>query len=321
MNKTKNEIQSLCILGAGAVGCFYGLKLQNYGIYTEFQSRNMYNSSINNMKIKSIWGDFESQLKVHETPLTMKKSDLVIISTKVTHFDTDLKTIIEYLKIVSHEKTILLFLQNGINFEENIQVSFPNNPVLGGLAFTCINRVSLDEIHHIDYGKVKIGSNLKDFDNAARAVVEIFQRSGIDTEYLPNLRFGRYEKLLWNIPFNSLSVLFKSKTDLLVSEGTSLELAKNLMFDVYKIARKDNVLITKKMIQDMILRTINMKPYKTSMLLDYEAGRDLEIESILGEPLRIAQKLKVKAPNIENMYYILKHITKSPNTLNENVEK
>jgi 2-dehydropantoate 2-reductase len=310
MNKTKNEIQSLCVLGAGAVGCFYGLKLQNYGIYTEFQSRNMYNSSIKNVKVKSIWGDFESKLIVHENPLTMKKSDLVIISTKVTHFGSDLHTIIEYLKIVSHDKTIFLFLQNGINFEENIQVSFPNNPILGGLAFTCINRVSLDEIHHIDYGKVKIGSNLKDFDPAAHAVIEIFQRSGIDTEYLPYLRFGRYEKLLWNIPFNSLSVLFKSKTDLLVREGSTLELAKNLMFDVYKIARKDNVLITKKMIQDMILRTIKMKPYKTSMLLDYEAGRDLEIESILGEPLRIAQKLKVKVPNIENMYYILKHITK-----------
>ena len=315
MNKTKNEIQSLSVLGAGAVGCFYGLKLQSFGLYTEFQSRNMYKSSIKNIKVKSIWGNFESQLKVHETPLTMKKSDLVIVSTKVTQFDTDLHTIKEYLKLVSHEKTIVLFLQNGINFEENIQISFPNNPIIGGLAFTCINRVSLDEIHHIDYGKVKIGSNLKNFDHAARDVVELFQNSGIDTEYLPNLRFGRYEKLLWNIPFNSLSVLFKSKTDLLVSEGTTLELAKNLMNDVYKIARKDKILITKKMIKDMLIRTIKMKPYKTSMLLDYEAGRELEIESILGEPLRIAQKLKVKVPNIENMYYILKHITSSPYSL------
>ena len=73
MNKTKNEIQSLCVLGAGAVGCFYGLKLQNFGVYTEFQSRNMYKSSIKNIKVKSIWGNFESQLKVHETTLTMKK--------------------------------------------------------------------------------------------------------------------------------------------------------------------------------------------------------------------------------------------------------
>ncbi len=312
MNKTKNEIQSLCVLGAGAVGCFYGLKLQKFGVYTEFQSRNMFRSSIKRIKVKSIWGDFESTSKVHETPLTMKKSDLVIVSTKITNFDIDLQTIKEYLKIVSHEKTIVLFLQNGINFEENIQIFFPSNPILGGLAFTCINRVYLDEIHHIDYGKVKIGSNLKDFDHVARDVVELFLKSGIDAEYLPNLRFGRYEKLLWNIPFNSLSVLFKSKTDLLVNEGTTLELAKNLMNDVYKIAKKDKILITKKMINDMLIRTIKMKPYKTSMLLDYEAGRELEIESILGEPLRIAKKLKVKVPNIENMYYILKHITKPP---------
>jgi 2-dehydropantoate 2-reductase len=199
-------------------------------------------------------------------------------------------------------------LQNGINIEEKLQISFPNHAILGGLAFTCINRVSPNKIEHIDYGKIKIGSNLNKHNEIAKKVVLLFQNAGIDCDYLPSLRMGRYEKLLWNVPFNSLSVLFKSKTDMLIKEDTTRILAYNLMVDIYKIARKDNIPLNKKIIPEMIERTIKMKPYKTSMLLDYQAKRKLEIETILGEPLRTAMKYKLKVPYLENIYYILKHI-------------
>jgi 2-dehydropantoate 2-reductase len=311
MNKTKNEIQTLCVLGSGAVGSFYGSKLQISGLNAEFQSKNMYLHGTKSLKVFSIWGNYQLEIQVHESPHTMKKSDLIIVSTKMTDFEKEFRRISDHLKKVSHGSSIILFLQNGINFEEKIQDIFPNNPILGGLAFTCINRTSYEEIHHIDYGKVKIGSTLKAFDDSAKKVVQLFQIAGIETEYLPSLRFGRYEKLLWNIPFNSLSVVLKSKTDRLVHEGSTLELAKKLMNDVYKIAKKEEVPLTKKMIRDMIQRTKQMRPYKTSMLLDFEANRELEVESILGEPLRIAKKLNVKVPYIEFMYYLLKHINES----------
>lgn len=311
MNKTKNEIQSLCVLGSGAVGSFYGSKLQISGLDTEFQSKNLYLHGIKSIKVISIWGNYELKIQVHEKPQTMKKSDLILVSTKITNFESDFHIISDYLKMVSHGTSIILFLQNGINFEEKVQEIFPNNPILGGLAFTCINRTTFEEIHHIDYGKVKIGSTLKEFNESALKVVQLFQRAGIETEYLPNLRLGRYEKLLWNIPFNSLSVVLKSKTDRLVQEGSTLELAKQIMNDVYKIAQKEKIPITKKMIRDMVQRTKQMRPYKTSMLLDFEANRELEVESILGEPLRIAKKLSVKTPYIECMYYLLKQINDS----------
>ncbi len=311
MDKTKNEIQSLCVLGSGAVGSFYGSKLQIFGLNAEFQSKNMYLHGTKFLKVFSVWGNYHLKIEVHETPLTMKKSDLIVVSTKITDYDSDFRTISDHLKMVSHDSSIILFLQNGINFEERVQEMFPNNPILGGLAFTCINRTSFEEIHHIDYGKVKIGSTLKAFDDSALKVVQIFQKAGIETEYLPSLRLGRYEKLLWNIPFNSLSVILRSKTDRLVQENSTLELAKQLMNEVYKIAKKEKIPLTKKMMQDMVQRTKQMRPYKTSMLLDFEANRELEVESILGEPLRIAKKLNVKAPYIECMYYLLKQISDS----------
>jgi 2-dehydropantoate 2-reductase len=308
MKKTINEIESLGILGAGAVGSFYGCKLQKFGIKTEFQSQLLTREKVQKLNIKSIWGDFSLPIAVFSDPNGMSKSDLIIISTKIIDIEEDMEKLQSWLKYLLKPNSIILLLQNGINIEEKLQISFPNHAILGGLAFTCINRVSPNKIEHIDYGKIKIGSNLNKHNEIAKKVVLLFQNAGIDCDYLPSLRMGRYEKLLWNVPFNSLSVLFKSKTDMLIKEDTTRILAYNLMVDIYKIARKDNIPLNKKIIPEMIERTIKMKPYKTSMLLDYQAKRKLEIETILGEPLRIAMKYKLKVPYLENIYYILKHI-------------
>jgi 2-dehydropantoate 2-reductase len=308
MKKTINEIESLGILGAGAVGSFYGCKLQKFGIKTEFQSQLLTREKVQKLNIKSIWGNFSLPIAVFSDPNGMSKSDLIIISTKIIDIEEDMEKLQSWLKYLLKPNSIILLLQNGINIEEKLQISFPNHAILGGLAFTCINRVSPNKIEHIDYGKIKIGSNLNKHNEIAKKVVLLFKNAGIDCDYLPSLRMGRYEKLLWNVPFNSLSVLFKSKTDMLIKEDTTRILAYNLMVDIYKIARKDNIPLNKKIIPEMIERTIKMKPYKTSMLLDYQAKRKLEIETILGEPLRIAMKYKLKVPYLENIYYILKHI-------------
>ena len=307
MKKTINEIESIGIVGAGAVGSFYGCKLQKFGIKTEFQSQLLFREKVRKLNIKSIWGDFSLPIAAFKDPKGMVKPDLIIISTKIIDIDEDVEKLRTWVNFLIKPHSIILLLQNGINIEEKLQLSFPNHAILGGLAFTCINRVSPNKIEHIDYGKIKIGSNLKKHNEIAKKVTHLFLNAGIDCDYLPSLRLGRYEKLLWNVPFNSLSVLFKSKTDMLIKEDTTQILAYNLMMDIYKIARKENLPLNKKIIPEMIERTIKMKPYKTSMLLDYEAKRKLEIETILGEPLRTAMKYNLKVPYLESMYYILKH--------------
>ena len=51
--------------------------------------------------------------------------------------------------------------------------------------------------------------------------------------------------------------------------------------------------------------TIKMKPYKTSMCLDWEAGRELEVDAILGRPVRIARENGIAVPHMETLYALL----------------
>jgi len=306
------DIRSIAIIGAGAVGGFYGAKLQNAGYQVEYLSKFL-NSG--RLKIKSIWGDFEVSIKVFDDTKKMQIPDLIIVSTKLL---PDIP-MIEIIQPLLKENSLILFLQNGINQEEKFYSFINKNKlykkmnlvILGGLAFTCINRISPKEIHHIDYGKIKIGALLKEHQREAKKIVEIFQSAGIETEYTENLRKARWEKLFWNIAFNTLSVLGnQATTDELIQSPYTEELAKLLMFDIYKIAQHEKNAPNKKIVQDMIERTRKMKPYKTSMLIDFENKKPMEIDAIVGEPLNLAKKYKIDTPYLKFCYNLLKFLDK-----------
>jgi 2-dehydropantoate 2-reductase len=166
-------------------------------------------------------------------------------------------------------------------------------------------------IHHIDYGQIKIGSLNGKFEKEAELITNIFLNSGIDTKHEKNLRQARYEKLLWNVPFNSLSVIGnKSSTKEIIEFKPLFDLSKKLMLEVRSIAKKENIDLKKSLINEMLERTKKMKPYKTSMLLDFEKGNTMEVESILGEVYRNAKKLKVATPNLDYTYSLMQFLNR-----------
>lgn len=303
-------IQFIAVIGAGALGGFYGAKLQKAGLQVQYFS-NFLKSGI--LNIKSIWGDFQIPIEVYNNTTQMQPADLIIISTKVLPNIP----ILEIIKPILKKHSIILFFQNGINQEEQFYEVIKNNKdlknlkliILGGLAFTCINRISHNEIHHIDYGNVKIGSLRKKHRPVAKEIVELFLKANIKTEFVKNLRKARWEKLLWNIAFNTLSVLGnKADTSMIVNSPYSLKLAKFLMKEIITIAKYEKNSPGKKMILEMIERTKKMNPYKTSMLIDFENHKPMEIEAIVGEPLRLAEKYNIPTPYLRFCYELLKFI-------------
>ena len=68
------------------------------------------------------------------------------------------------------------------------------------------------------------------------------------------------------------------------------------MKEVQTLAHADNITISDADIEEMIASTRIMVPYKTSMLLDYENHKPMEVEAILGEPLKIAKNADIKVP-------------------------
>jgi 2-dehydropantoate 2-reductase len=83
---------------------------------------------------------------------------------------------------------------------------------------------------------------------------------------------------------------------------------RGIMEEIAKVAAAAGHPIQAQLIDKLIQVTLAMPPYKTSMAIDYEHGRAMEIEAILGNVVRTARRLGEPAPTLEAIYAIAKMI-------------
>ena len=143
--------------------------------------------------------------------------------------------------------------------------------------------------------------------SSARALecVEVFDQAGIPCRYTDHLAKAHWEKLMWNIPFNGLSVVLNASTRELMESPEACGLARDLIQEVHQAAKACGSAISEKVIQTTLDVTREMVPYDSSMRLDYLNQRPMEIEAILGNPIRRAEACGCKMPRVEMLYHEL----------------
>jgi 2-dehydropantoate 2-reductase len=298
---------TIAVIGAGAVGAYYGGRLAQHKHNIHFLLRSDYDAVKKlGWTIQSCHGDFvlrADSLRLHNNPAEMPKADLVIVTLKTTANDQFQPLISPLVK----DNTAILTLQNGLGNEKRLAELFGQHRVMGGMAFVCINRIQPGVIHHIAAGQVTLGEWGCPAGARARQVAAMFDAANVQTRIVDDLAYGRWEKLVWNIPFNGLSATLDRTTDLLLGTQEGEELVRALMREVIVAARAaDDVALPDTLVDAMVERTKGMGAYKTSSHLDMQAGRPMEIEAIFGYPLRRAEQAGVPTPLLWALYRMLK---------------
>lgn len=139
-------------------------------------------------------------------------------------------------------------------------------------------------------------------------IADDFTSAGISIELTEDLLLGRWKKLVWNIPYNGLSVILNARTDELMSYVHTYKLVEQLMCEVVAGAKSCGRIIPDSFIQTMLDYTVKMKPYRTSMKIDYDERQPLEVEAIFGNPLRKVQAAGVDLQQISCIYQQLKFV-------------
>lgn len=303
--------RSYAIIGTGAIGGFYGAKLQQAGCEVHFLLHRDYELvRQRGLRVDSVWGNFTlDSLNVYNDVHQMPACDVVIVALKTTR--NSLLT--SLLPPVLKESGAVLMLQNGLGNEEAIAPIVGKTHILGGLCFICSNKVAEGHIHHLDYGTITLGEYAPDYQPLGitatlRDIAGDFEIAGIPIQFAEDLLLARWKKLVWNIPYNGLSVVLNARTDeIMGNEYTSL-LSEQLMREVVAVAAAYNREIPESFIQKMLDHTANMKPYITSMKLDYDQHRSIEVESIVGNPLQSAIAKNIPVPKMAMLYAQLNFI-------------
>jgi len=275
------------VIGTGAIGGYYGGKLAKAGKDVHFFFHSDYEFvKENGLKIDSIDGDFTlNPISAYKNTSDMPVCDVVLVGLKSTNNGL-LKKL---LPPVLGEKTIVILIQNGLGLEAELQKDFPDLNIAGGLAFICSQKVGKGLIYHLDYGKLNLGSYSCSNPDLLEKVRADFVQAGVDASIL-ELHTARWKKLVWNIPYNGLSVILNTETNTMMAQPASRKLIHDLMLEVIHAANNCGCDINESFADEMLNMTDNMKPYSPSMKLDYNAKRPLEIEAIYSNPILEAAK-------------------------------
>lgn len=304
----------IALLGAGAMGGYYGACLFRAGFDVHFLMRRDYEAvRERGLAVRSVRGDFHIEPPVYEMPEAIGPADLVLVGLKAT----DNAALPGLLAPLLGPATRVLTLQNGLGNEEAVAAALadlapggdPARRVLGGIAFICSHRGEPGVIHHTQHGWIKLAEMAGPPTAATRSIAEMFRRAGIDCRLEADLRRMRWSKLVWNVPFNGLGVAAgHADTAAILADAELRELAERLMDEVMAAAEADGAPLDPALPADMMGQTPSMGAYRTSMQLDYEAGRPMEVEAIFGEPLRRARAAGLEAPRLAMLHALLRRL-------------
>jgi 2-dehydropantoate 2-reductase len=304
-----NSFPKIAIVGSGAIGLYYGARLALAGADVRFLMR----SDLAAVRARGSLLLHEKGGATELKPVAAFGStgeigpvDLVIVTLKTTANGE----LARLLPPLLGPGTVIFTLQNGLGSDEQLAALFGAEPVMGGLAFIAATRTAPGEVTCYHPGSIALGEFGRPPLARTRALAAQFEAAGVKTRVVDDLNEARWRKLIWNIPFNGLAIAAGGiTTNRLCAIPRLAEEVRALMHEVQFAASRLGFVIPDKFLRQQFDVTPPMGAYHPSSLVDFLAGREVEVEAIWGEPLRRAKAAGAKVPRLEKLYASLKKLT------------
>ena len=297
----------ILIWGAGGIGCYYGARLQNSGNQVTYVARGEHLNALQSQGLKLSHPEFYYSGDVsaisEEQLISQRHSsdfDLIILAFKSTSTEESLIRLADWLKC---SDTPILSLQNGVDNEQIIASLVGEERTVGGLAVRIGGHiiapgvVEAKGVAQVVYGQ---WPNSRQHENAVvKRLDSAFAEAGIEAFQSSDVQKELWRKLMINNAVNPLSVLTEWDSRKVTSHPVYGKTVYSIMQETARAAAADNVDITEKDVDEMFALISGFDAIKTSMLVDYEKGRPLELEGISGPVIKRCKTLSIDCPFTE----------------------
>jgi 2-dehydropantoate 2-reductase len=295
----------ILVMGAGAVGAYFGARLQQAGEQVIFCARGDHLRALkdNGLTFASYQGDFSIAVTATGDPRDFAPYDLILFCVK--SYDTAAAA--RTLEGCLNPGGAILTVQNGVENEALLAEVFGREAVMGGNARVGAELVAPGRVVHRTGGLIEFGE-LDGRDTArAQRLAELFRRAGIFGELTMRLPTIRWEKLLWNAAFNTVTTLVQRKVGDLIDDPDCVELLRALMHEIAAVARAEGVALGDAQVEAQITRSrASLREVRPSTLQDSERGKPLEYEALCGAVIRAARRHQIATPYMDTVYALMK---------------
>jgi 2-dehydropantoate 2-reductase len=320
----------IAIIGAGAIGGLVGAKLALAGEDVTFlvRGRNLQAIRANGIKLVTAEGDEYTSRDVHATDdyALAGPQDLVILGMKA-HQVEDVLDPMQHL-LAPH--TIVVPMQNGIPYwyfqkhdgpheghrvtavdpRGRIASAIDPQRVIGCVVYPASELVAPGVIRHIEGDRFPLGELDGTTTQRIQQLSATFVNAGFKAPVLDNIRSEIWLKLWGNATFNPISSLAHSTLVDICQYPLSRELAASMMREMEQVAGKLGITF-RVPLEKRIAGAEKVGKHKTSMLQDVEAGREPEIDALVGSVIELARLTGTPTPHIDTVYALVKLLART----------
>jgi 2-dehydropantoate 2-reductase len=293
----------IAVMGAGAVGGYFGAKLAVAGHELAFIARGKHLETMrrDGLRIAISGGDLHIRDSLFTSaPAEVGVVDLVLLCVK--SYDTE--ACIRAMAPLIGPSTVILSLQNGIDNGEKIMRHWGGERTLAGVVYLGAKVAAPGLIEHSVGGRIVFGQLDKTVRPSTQAIAQTLSSAKIPCELHPQIQQVQWTKLLWNAPFCAIACLTRTTVREIVETESLRQLAIGCMDEVRAAAANSGVELGPELIDETLSFSRTLGEFKPSMLQDLEAGKPLEYEAFNGIVMKVLQKTGNKAP-INEVFFVL----------------
>jgi len=227
----------ILIMGAGAVGAYYGARLLQAGEDVTLCARGDHLRALqeHGLDVQSFKGDFQVKVRATGNPREFAPYDLILFAVK--SYDTELAA--RQLKDCLAPSGILMTIQNGVENEELLCQFFPRECVMGGNSRVGAQIIAPGKLLHTALGVIEYGELDGRMTPRAEKLKAIFERAGILGELSGDLLAIRWYKLMGNNSTNSVSALTRTTLGQMLEDPDGYRLVRTLMLETLAVGRAE----------------------------------------------------------------------------------
>jgi 2-dehydropantoate 2-reductase len=313
-----NPTPRIGIIGSGAIGGFYGLMLARAGFDVHFLLRSEFAAvASQGLQVNSVLhGNLHlDNVQAYQSAADMPPCDWLLIGAKTTS-NAKLAPLISQAATPGAK---VLLMQNGLAVEDELRPLLPDSlHLLGGLCNIFAHRSAPGVVEHKAFGSVNLGYHSGPASDAEsrQQILEqgsaLFQAAGLDSRTMAELNQARWQKLVWNVPYNGLAVLLNSATTALMGNTDSRALIEAIMQEVVDAASACGYQLPAGFVGKLMAATDRMPDYLPSMHHDFALQRPMELHAIYAAPLAAAAQAGCAMPRTEMLYQTLRFLEQQP---------
>ena len=301
---TSGKAIRVAVLGAGAVGCFFGGMLARAGHRVTLIGRPLHVEAFRKSGLQFEGLNFNEHVPVEAStyPAAVRGARLVLFCVKSTDTDKAAAQIAPFLDA----DAIVVNLQNGVDNTDRIQAKV-SQPVIPAVVYVATEMAGPGHLKHHGRGDLVVGSLNKSLSNELNERIKNwFEGAGVPVAISDNVAGELWAKLVVNCAYNALSAITQLPYGRMIEGAGIRDTMRDVVEETLAVARASGVT----MAPDMLARTYRiaeaMPTQFSSTAQDLARGKPTEIDHLNGYVVRKGAALGIPTPANRALHALVK---------------